>query len=79
MAYSDFSPPRRSRRRRNVVILIILAIIFGVLMLAVRYRTERRESIDYMTTVEEVALQHGDMSEQLSACLLYTSPSPRDL
>ncbi len=69
MAYSDFAPPRRSRRRRNIVILIIVALIVGVLVLAVRYRTERRESIDYMTAAEEVALQHGDMSEQLAALL----------
>ena len=67
MAYSDFSTPRRSRRRRNVVILIILALIIGVLVLAVRYRTERRESIDYMTLVQELALEHKDMSEQLGA------------
>lgn len=66
MAYSDFAPPRRSRRRRNIVILIVLAIIVGVLVLAVRYRTERRESIDYLTVAEEVALVHGDLSEQLA-------------
>ncbi|MDJ0952760.1 MAG: hypothetical protein QNJ81_03680 [Acidimicrobiia bacterium] len=69
MAYSDFAPPRRSRRRRNIVILTIIALIVGVLVLAVRYRTERRESIDYLTAAEEVALQHGDMSEQLAAVL----------
>ncbi len=65
MAYSDFGPPRRSRRRRNIVILIVLAVVVGVLVLAVRYRTERRESIDYLTLAEEVATQHGDMAEQL--------------
>lgn len=67
MAYSDFAPARRSRRRRNIVILIVLAIVVGVLFLAVRYRTERRESIDYLTVAEEIAIEHGEMSEQLGA------------
>ncbi len=67
MAYSDFAPPRRSRRRRNIVILIIAALVVGVLVLAVRYRTERRESIDYLTAAEEIAEQHDAMSEQLGA------------
>ena len=65
MAYSDYSPPRRSRRRRNVIILVILAMIVGVVALAVRYRTERRESIDYLTIAEDIATQHADMANQL--------------
>ncbi len=69
MAFSDFAPPRRSRRRRNIVIIVIVAIIIGILVLAVRYRTERRESIDYLTVAEETALLHSDISEQLAALL----------
>ena len=69
MAYSDFGPHRRSRRRRNVVVLIIVLLIVGVLALAVRYRTERRESIDYLSAAEEVALQHGAMSDRLGILL----------
>jgi len=69
MAYSDFSPPRRSRRRRNIVILIVLAIIVGVLWLAVRYRTERRETMDYLEVAEEIATEHVTLSEQLGALL----------
>ncbi|MFW2382822.1 MAG: hypothetical protein ACN4GZ_13780 [Acidimicrobiales bacterium] len=41
----------------------------GVLALAVRYRTERRESIDYLSTAEEVALQHAEMADQLGTLL----------
>ena len=67
MAFSDFAPPRRSRRRRNLVIVVIAAIIIGILVLAVRYRTERRESIDYLTVAEETASLHGDISEQMAA------------
>jgi hypothetical protein len=47
--------------------LVILAVIVGVLTLAVRYRTERRESIDYLTLTEDVARRHQDMSEQLGS------------
>lgn len=66
MAFSDFAPPRRSRRRRNLVIVVVAAIIIGILALAVRYRTERRESIDYLTVAEETASLHGDISDRLA-------------
>jgi hypothetical protein len=69
MAYSDFAPHRRSRRRRNVAILVVLLVVIGVLVLAVRYRTERRETIDYLTVADEVAADHAAMSEQLGALL----------
>ncbi len=69
MAYSDYGPPRRSRRRRNIVLIIILLLVVGVLALAVRYRTERRESIDYLATAEEVAIAHSEMAERLGTLL----------
>jgi hypothetical protein len=69
MAYSDFGPPRRSRRRRNVVLLVILLVIVGVLALAVRYRTERRESIDYLSIAEEVSVLHAGFADRLGALL----------
>lgn len=69
MAYSEFGPPRRSRRRRNIIILIVVLLIVGVLALAVRYRTERRESIDYLEAAEEVAVVHVGLAERLGALL----------
>jgi len=69
MAYSDFAPPRRSRRRRNVIILVVALSVVGVLALAVRYRTERRESIDYLEAAEEVSRDHAEISEQLGTLL----------
>jgi hypothetical protein len=69
MAYSDFGPPRRSRRRRNVIILILLLAIVGVVALAVRYRTERREAIDYLTVADGIGREHSEMSEQLGTLL----------
>ena len=69
MAYSDFGPPRRSRRRRNVLVLIVVLLLIGVLVLAVRYRTERRQSIDYLATAQEVAAEHAEISDQLGTLL----------
>lgn len=69
MAYSDYGPPRRSRRRRNIVIAVVLLVIIGVLTLAVRYRTERRESIDYLETAEEIAVLHSSLADRLGALL----------
>ncbi len=68
MAYSDFGP-RRSKRRRNVVILITLLVIVGVLVLAVRYRTERREAIDYLNVADEVSRTHAELADQLGQLL----------
>jgi hypothetical protein len=69
MAHYDFGSPRRSRRRRNVIILIVLLVVVGVLVLAVRYRTERREAIDYLTVADEVGREHVDIAEQLGTLL----------
>jgi hypothetical protein len=69
MAYSDYAPPRRSRRRRNIAAIIVLIVVIGLLVLAVRYRTERRESIDYLATAEEVAISHNEMAERLGTAL----------
>ena len=69
MAYTDFGPPRRSRRRRNIVILIVLLIVVGIVALAVRYRTERRESIDYLSQAQEIATQHAGMAERIGTLL----------
>jgi hypothetical protein len=69
MAFSDYAPPRRSRRRRNIAVIITVMLVVGVLALAVRYRTERRESIDYLEAAEEVAIAHSAMAERLGTAL----------
>ena len=69
MAYSDFAPPRRSRRRRYIAVAVIVVIVIGVLVLAVRYRTERRESINYLATAQGVAAEHSEMAERLGSLL----------
>jgi hypothetical protein len=69
MAHYHFGSPRRSRRRRNVIIFIVLLALVGVLVLAVRYRTERREAIDYLAVADEVSREHSDIAEQLGTLL----------
>jgi hypothetical protein len=69
MAYSDFAPHHRWRRRRNVVLLIVLVVIIGVVTLAVRYRTERRESIDYLAVAADMGRSHADIADELGMLL----------
>lgn len=69
MAYSDYRPPRRSRRRRILAAIVVILAIVGVVALAVRYRTERRESIDYLATAESVASRHSEMAGRLGTLL----------
>ena len=36
------------------------------------------ESVDFNTLKETLGLTDGNLASHLTACLLYTSPSPRD-
>ena len=55
MAYPPLSSSRRPRRRATVAILIIVGLVIGIIALAVRYRTERRDSVDYFALAKEIA------------------------
>jgi len=46
---------RRTRRRRQVAIFLTVAVLIAVIALAVRYRTEERETADYLAVVGEIA------------------------
>ncbi len=76
MAYPPFADDRRSRRRRNIVVLVAIALLVAVVALAVRYRTERRESVDYLALADEVAIEHADLSASLGD--LFSSLSELD-
>jgi hypothetical protein len=69
MAYAPPALRRRSRRRRNLVIVVILAAIIAAVALAVRYRTDERIAMDYLTRAREVAEAEmslaGDLEEVL--------------
>ncbi|HSF85417.1 MAG TPA: hypothetical protein VLG28_07145 [Acidimicrobiia bacterium] len=56
---------RRTRRRRQLAIFLTLAVIAAVIALAARYRTERRETMDYLALVDEVAQEHLVISQSL--------------
>ncbi len=55
MAYPPLAASRRPRRRATVAILLIITLVSGIIALAVRYRTERRDSVDYLALVKEIS------------------------
>ena len=71
MAYPPLAASRRPRRRATVAILLIVAMVAGIIALAVRFRTERRDSIDYLALVKEITEDHLVMSSSLAD--LFTS------
>lgn len=56
---------RRSRRRRQYAIFLTLAVIAGVVALAARYRTERRDTVDYLAVVDQIVQQELIASQSL--------------
>lgn len=56
---------RRTRRRRQFAIVLTLAVLAGVVALAARYRTERRDTMDYLALVNEIAQDELVTSESL--------------
>ncbi len=60
---------RRARRRRNLVLLFILAVVVGVIALAVSYRTERRETADFLAVAQELADDELDIATSLADLL----------
>ena len=66
MAYPPLSASRRPRRRATVAILVSLALVLGVIALAVRYRTERRDSVDYLAIAKEISDDHLVLSSGLA-------------
>ncbi len=60
---------RRARRRRNLLLLVILAIVVALVVLAVRYRTEERQTSDFLALAEELADGEMEMSASLTGLL----------
>lgn len=56
---------RRARRRRQYAIFLTIAVIAGVVALAARYRTERRDTMDYLALVAEVVQDELVSSQSL--------------
>ena len=57
---------RRARRRRNALLLLILVAVITVIALAVRYRTERRETSDYLAVARVVVDDELDIATSLA-------------
>ncbi len=55
MTTSSLAITRRIRRRRQIAVLLTIAVIVAVLALAVRYRTEQRETAEYLALLDEIA------------------------
>jgi hypothetical protein len=62
MAFRDPVLVRRSRRRRRLIVLVVLAAIVAVLALAIRYQSERRQTLDYLSAARSIAEEHEEMS-----------------
>ncbi len=65
MATSSFAVERRYRRRRQLAFLLILVVIASIVALAVRYRSERRETSDYLAFSDAVAVDALAASDSL--------------
>jgi hypothetical protein len=65
MATSSLAISRRYRRRRQIAILLTLAVVVTVVALAVTYRTEQRETTEYLALVGDVANSELAVSESL--------------
>lgn len=62
MAFRDPVIVRRSRRRRRLVLLSILGLVVFVLVLALRYQSERRQTIEYLNAASAIVEEHEEMS-----------------
>ena len=69
MAYPPLATSRRPRRRVTVVALLVVAVTIGLVALAVRFRTERRDAIDYLAAAKQLADDQVPMSGSLSDLL----------
>ena len=71
MAYPPLAASRRPRRRAAVAVVLIIGVVLAIVALAVRYRTERRDSVDYLAVVKDIADDHVVMASGLAD--LFTS------
>jgi hypothetical protein len=62
MAFRDPVIVRRSRRRRRLVVLSLLGVVVVVFVLALRYQSEQRQTIEYLNAASAIAEDHEEMS-----------------
>ena len=69
MAYPPLGAPRRSRRRIITIILVLIAVTVFAVSVALRTRTERRDSIEYLAAVKTIADQQLGVAGSLADML----------
>lgn len=69
MAFPDPVTVRRARRRRRLTAIVVLIVVFSVVALALRYRSERRQAVDYVAVAESVALEHQSLATSMTDLL----------
>ena len=66
MAYAPPALRRRTRRRRTLVTVIVVAVLFGIVALAVRSRTDRRVAVDYFDSVKAIVDDEAVLASRLA-------------
>ena len=69
MAYPPLGAPRRSRRRIITIILVLIAVSVFAVSLALRSRSERRDSIEYLAAVKTITDQQVGIAGSLADML----------
>lgn len=65
MTTSSLALARRQRRRRRFAIVLSLVVVVGAIALGVRYRTERRQTVEYLALADEVSRAEAAIAESL--------------
>lgn len=65
MTTSSLALARRQRRRRRLAIVLSLVVVLGAIALGVRYRTERRQTVEYLALADEVSRGEAAIAESL--------------
>ncbi|CAN5406975.1 MAG: CARDB domain-containing protein [Acidimicrobiia bacterium] len=65
MTTSSLALVRRQRRRRRLAIFLSIAVVLGAIALGVSYRSERRQTAEYLALADEVARGEAAIAESL--------------
>ncbi len=65
MTTSSLVLKRSARRRRRLALFFTLAVMVSLIVLAVRYRTENRQTLDYLGLVDEIVQEELVVAQTL--------------
>lgn len=73
MSYPSLAPSRSTydvrRRRRRMILLVIIGIVIALFALAVRYRTEERQTNEYLGLAVAIADNQAGLAESMTQML----------